>query len=71
MDRAIHLWDIVSDTRIAVLVGHLDQVRGLCFSPDGRRLASCSRDGTVRIWDLGTYQELLKRCCGPSVGVFP
>ena len=59
VDRAIHLWNMVSGTEAAVLVGHLDQVVGLCFSPDGRRLASCSRDGTVRIWDLGTYQELL------------
>jgi WD40 repeat protein len=30
--------------------GHLDSVIGLLFSPDGSRLASVSRDGTVIVW---------------------
>ncbi|WP_152051614.1 WD40 repeat domain-containing protein [Tautonia marina] len=33
-------------------IGHRDVVRGLSVSPDGRMLASCSLDGTVRIWDI-------------------
>uniref|UniRef100_A0A8B9Z469 Uncharacterized protein n=1 Tax=Buteo japonicus TaxID=224669 RepID=A0A8B9Z469_9AVES len=31
--------------------GHGDAVWGLAFNPAGDRLASCSADGTVRIWD--------------------
>ncbi|NXN76851.1 STRN4 protein, partial [Himantopus himantopus] len=34
-----------------VLEGHGDAVWGLAFNPAGDRLASCSADGTVRIWD--------------------
>ncbi|XP_042653181.1 LOW QUALITY PROTEIN: striatin-4 [Tyto alba] len=34
-----------------VLEGHGDAVWGLSFNPAGDRLASCSADGTVRIWD--------------------
>lgn len=34
-----------------VLEGHRDAVWGLAFSPASQRLASCSADGTVRIWD--------------------
>jgi hypothetical protein len=30
---------------------------GLCFSPDGRRLASAYWEGTVKVWDARTGQE--------------
>lgn len=38
---------------------HGDRVNGLAYSPDGSRLASASKDGTVRVWDLGNGRELL------------
>jgi hypothetical protein len=42
----------------AVLNGHSDDVRGVAWSPDGRRLATSSNDRTVRIWGTDNENEL-------------
>jgi WD40 repeat protein len=33
---------------------------GAAFGPDGQRIASCSQDGWVKVWEAQTGQELLK-----------
>jgi WD40 repeat protein/DNA-binding SARP family transcriptional activator/energy-coupling factor transporter ATP-binding protein EcfA2 len=40
------------------LTGHAGRVEGLSVSPDGRTLATGSRDGTIRLWELHTQQPL-------------
>jgi tRNA A-37 threonylcarbamoyl transferase component Bud32/putative hemolysin len=44
---------------LLILRGHTNYVHGVCFSPDGRRLATASRDGTAKVWDAQTGQQLL------------
>ncbi len=39
---------------VSTLTGHSDFVCGVCFSPDGSKLASCSKDKSVKIWNLIT-----------------
>jgi WD40 repeat protein len=40
------------------LKGHRSEITGIAFSPDHTRLASCSRDHTVKIWDVDSGKEL-------------
>jgi WD40 repeat protein len=40
------------------LVGHNAAVWHVCFCPDGKRLASGSYDGTVKVWDANSGLNL-------------
>ena len=62
--RKIQLFDAAREGPQALtLVGHEDEVTCLAFAPQGD-LASVSKDGTLRTWNLRTGQETSVRIVG-------
>jgi WD40 repeat protein/tRNA A-37 threonylcarbamoyl transferase component Bud32 len=56
-------WLITGTPEKLLLAGHRGGVPGLAFSPDGRKLASVSKDRTVKIWSADSG-ALLHTCLG-------
>jgi WD40 repeat protein/tRNA A-37 threonylcarbamoyl transferase component Bud32 len=53
----IKLWDVPSGRERTTLRGHTSTVFSVCFSPDGKTLASGSDDETIKLWDAHSGQE--------------
>jgi WD40 repeat protein/transcriptional regulator with XRE-family HTH domain len=64
--NAVKLWDATTGQELLTLTGHTDWLSGLAFSPDGKRLASTSLDGTVRVWSLTPGQEMVAVTAPPA-----
>ena len=49
---SIHVVDVPSGELTATLKGHSSVLTGLSLSPDGKTLASCGHDRTIKLWDV-------------------
>ncbi len=53
------LIDTATDHDVATLIGHTDDIAGAAWSPNGRFVATFSRDATARIWRASNGQSAL------------
>jgi len=63
----IEIWDVDKRRRVGALRGHSNWVNAVNFSTDGR-LASCSWDNTIKLWDPNASQDV-RQITKPSAGL--
>src|SRR5690606_26019709 len=55
----LFLWDVAEGKKLGEIRGrHTDWIMEATWSPDDQFIATASKDGTAKIWDLATLQEV-------------
>uniref|UniRef100_A0A8C3JEN6 Apoptotic protease-activating factor 1 n=1 Tax=Calidris pygmaea TaxID=425635 RepID=A0A8C3JEN6_9CHAR len=57
-DTFIKLWDLNKKYCRNTMIGHINSVSHCRFSPNDEYVASCSTDGTVKLWEARSANEL-------------
>jgi WD40 repeat protein len=57
-DSDAKVWNAATGQDLATLQGHTDRLTSVAFSPDGKRVATASKDQTIKIWEADTGQEV-------------
>jgi serine/threonine protein kinase/Tol biopolymer transport system component len=68
-DHAVRIWDLQRQQLRCEIRGHSDQVTSVALRENCRHLVSGSRDGTVRLWDSASGEEI-RRYEGPGTAIF-
>lgn len=69
-DNPISIRDVATGRSLASLRGSKEVVTSLAYSPDGSRLAGCSRDNVTRLWNTVTSKEMRRFKGATTPGAF-
>ncbi|MFO8012052.1 MAG: WD40 repeat domain-containing protein [Phycisphaerae bacterium] len=59
-DGRCYLWNPRTRKPVTTIDRHTDRVLGVAFSGDGKRMATCGSDRTLRIWEVGSWKPILR-----------
>ena len=59
-DDTVRLWNAATGNLLRTFKGHTLDVTSVAFNPDGLTLASGSMDGTILLWDVTPYANLIE-----------
>ena len=54
----LRITDSRDDSLVKTLKGHTNNINSAVFSPDGSMIVSTSYDGTARLWDVKTGEQM-------------
>jgi WD40 repeat protein len=66
---SVEFWDLGSGAKVSEWSAHMDGISVVTFSPNGKRLATVPH-GAVKLWELPSRRELLRRAGGLPPSVF-
>ena len=63
-DATVKVWDFETGEYERTLKGHTDSVQDLAFDAQGKLLATCSADVSIKLWDFQQSYECVKTMHG-------
>lgn len=66
-DNSLRVWNLATGQQEQVMLGHENAVCGAAFSPSHLELATVSDDGSLRIWNTGKGQCVIKAVMGSAL----
>ncbi|NXV04473.1 CORO7 protein, partial [Cettia cetti] len=67
-DMTVRIWELSARQEVLCLQGHTDQIFSMAWSPDGKKLATVSKDGRIRLYEPRRSSQPQQEGPGPEGG---
>ncbi|NWI95060.1 CORO7 protein, partial [Pitta sordida] len=67
-DMTVRIWELSAGREVLCLQGHTDQIFSMAWSPDGKKLATVSKDGRIRLYEPRHSPQPQQEGPGPEGG---